>query len=163
MDDSHLDGTIYGAAVNAVKYGIKRSGKQSGKQSGESTGSFFGKVLLFFPKMIWKLMVLMVKLIGSLYYAIFGGITVLIVLVEKLIEKISFIRIFKFLYGDNSYYQYSDSGEMYKGKKTALIIGKIFGTILYIFVGIIATVYRFFTIIINWFSYFKFYNGLLNI
>ena len=159
MGDSHLDGTIYGAAVNAVKYGIKRSGKQSG----ESTGSFFGKVLLFFPKMIWKLMVLMVKLIGSLFYAIFGGITVLIVLVEKLIEKISFIRIFKFLYGDNSYYQSSDSGEMSKGKKTALIIGKIFGTILYIFVGIIATVFRFFTIIINWFSYFKFYNGLLNI
>lgn len=101
MGDSNLDGTIYGAAANAVKYEIS--------QSGESTGSFFGKVLLFFPKMIWKLMVLMVKLIGSLYYAIFGGITVLIVLVEKLIEKISFIRIFKFLYGDNSYYQSSDS------------------------------------------------------
>ena len=46
MDDSNLDGTIYGAAVNAVKHGIS--------QSGESTGSFFGKVLLFFPKMIWK-------------------------------------------------------------------------------------------------------------
>lgn len=46
MGDSSLDGTIYGAAANAVKYGISRSG--------ESTGSFFCKVLLFFPKMIWK-------------------------------------------------------------------------------------------------------------
>lgn len=46
MGDSNFDGTIYGAAANAVKYGISQSGK--------STGSFFGKVLLFFPKMIWK-------------------------------------------------------------------------------------------------------------
>ena len=29
MGDSTLDGTIYGAAVNAVKYGISRSGKSS--------------------------------------------------------------------------------------------------------------------------------------
>lgn len=49
-----LEGTIYAAGRNAIKYGLEKNG--------ETGGSAIEKLLLFFPKMIWKLFVLISKL-----------------------------------------------------------------------------------------------------
>lgn len=148
-----LEGTIYGAARNAIKYGLEKNG--------ETRGSAIGKLLLFFPKMIWKLFVLIFKLYFSLFYVIFGGIVALIVLLLKCIDKISFIHFFSFFRSVD--FSKSDSIEMTKGKKVTLIILKIFGSIIYFVVGLITFILRGIMKVINYLSWFNFYNNFLSI
>ena len=146
-----LDGTIYGAGKKAIKAGFA--------SAGETPGSALKKILLFFPWLIWKLIVLIFKLYGSFLYLIFGGVTALIVLLLKGVDKISFIHFFSFFRTENMIE--SDSLEMSKGKKIALIILKIFGSILYFVIGLIVFVFRGITKLISKISWFKFYNNFL--
>lgn len=148
-----LEGTIYAAGRNAIKHGLE--------MHGETGGSVLGKILLFFPKMIWKLIVLVFKLYGSILYLIFGGIVALVALLLKGIDKISFIHFFSFFQTND----FNESGtvEMSKGKKAALIILKIFGSILYFVVGLVTLILRGIIKVINKISWFKFYNNFLAI
>lgn len=148
-----LEGTIYAAGRNAIKHGLK--------MNGETGGSAIGKILLFFPKLIWKLIVLIFKLYGSMLYLLFGSVVALVALLLKGLDKISFIHFF-------SFFRTFDSGEseyveMSKGKKAALIILKIFGSIIYFVVGLITFILRGIMKVINIISWFKFYNNFLSI
>ena len=148
-----LEGTIYAAGRNAIKHGLE--------MNGQTGGSVLGKILLFFPKLIWKLIVIVFKLYGSLFYIIFGGIAALLVLLLKGIDKISFIHFFSFFRTPD--YIDSESVEISKGKKAALIILKIFGSILYFVVGIITFIWRGIIKFFSKISWFKFYNNFLSI
>lgn len=147
-----LEGTIYAAGRNAIKHGLE--------MNGETAGSAAGKILLFFPKMIWKLFVLIFKLYGFLLYVILGGITCLAALLLKVLDKISFLHFFSFF---GSGYGASSSKEMSTGKRVVITFLKVFGTILYFLIGLIIFIMRGILKFLNLFSWGRFYNNFLGI